>query len=211
MTEEKTEKSIDFVVARVKELGVSLHLDASKQVTIPETTGPCSGYFITKPPTLCVAMGRPDWYSILLHEFHHMEQWAAKCPLFDAAIEAWDVLSHWFNGEKVEKETLLSAVDAAQACEWDCEKRTIAWMEQNGMPTKTYAKKANAYIWFYSYLKDTGEWYTVPPYDFPDIVAQLPETLLSSVEEYTLSEKPELHNAFAKAYPESLKTLNDTK
>ena len=137
----------------------------------------CGGFFSsgegdTKGPTLAYAMGNPDAASLLVHEYAHMTQWLEGLPLWKEAEVSLDYLDRWLEGTEVD--AISHHIDVAKELELDNEKRSVELIRRWELPLDIpeYIKKANSYLQFYLYLKESRRW-SQPgraPYHVPEIV-----------------------------------------
>lgn len=151
-----------------------------------------SGYFADTPtPTLACALGKPEqeWLKILVHESCHMDQWYESDPVWNAQhaknISADEGLDQWLSGTDFPLEDATYFVRTMQAVEANCEARTIQKITTMALPIapERYIREANSYLYFYSILLKTRQWYVVPPYEIEEIVSRMPTELLPP-EEY---------------------------
>jgi hypothetical protein len=63
--------------------------------------------------------------------------------------------------------------------EHDCEQRSIDFIKENNIniDVKQYARKANAYLYFYRYMEERKAWYDIDnkPYSNANLLAQMPD------------------------------------
>jgi len=122
-----------------------------------------NGFFDKDLKVLAYAAKAPNSELILAHEYNHMLQW----------INQTEIWKKYVNDDSIEN---------TQMVEWECEFNTLATLDEYGLSDeqlKVYAQKANAYILFYSRLKDGGEWYTIgrEPYNVKSVYSQCPTSL----------------------------------
>lgn len=122
----------------------------------------CSGFFSDGTdgqfdhPILCFADQREDWLEVLTHEYCHMTQW-----LEGDAFPLWNLgesFDSWLGGEDLPN--VYQSINYARDLELDNEKRVVAMMKKWNLPVDIdlYTKKANAYVQFYNYLKESRKW-----------------------------------------------------
>lgn len=153
----------DFVKSECKKHGV--HFKEYKRPYINYSkTIKCAGFFadgeddIFKKPTLAYAKGNPDYMALLVHEYGHMTQWLDNIPIWKEATFSLDYLDRWLNGEDFDD--IYKHIDIAKEIELDNEKRSVELIKKWGLPLDipTYIRKANAYVQFYLYLKESRRW-----------------------------------------------------
>jgi len=158
MTDE--EKSfIKLVKTKCEEHNVELILKRTKKIKISEDIK-VGGYFeeITKKKgRLVCAMNHPQYLSILVHEFSHMEQWIEQIDIWKKMAKCNGV-DDWLEGKNIRN--VFSQIDTMKMLELDCEKRSIQNIKKYNLPidVPSYIQKANSYVLFYNYLKKSRKW-----------------------------------------------------
>lgn len=151
---------INFVRAHCKLYDVRLRLPNSQFIYDPSDNSTYSGYFDDINKKIVVAFKNKNLFGVLAHEYCHFTQWVDKCPEWiKADVEkSYYVFNDFLNGEKVENPNYH--IDNLKNVELDNEKRTVNLIEKLKLPIDrtTYIKKANAYIYFYNWIKETGRW-----------------------------------------------------
>lgn len=155
-----TAKELDFikyVKSRCKEHGVKCFLSNTKSVKLQDGIR-CSGYFDETVPILASSINREDWIEILAHEYCHLTQWVEQIPLWKEAETSLSFLWEWLDG--VDCENIDHHINVARDLELDNEKRVVKLIKSFGLNINidTYTQKANAYIMFYNWLKQTRKW-----------------------------------------------------
>jgi hypothetical protein len=169
---------IQFVKDECKRLGVKNHIKDVKYVKLSPTIR-CSGYFDdTDEPILAASMGKDDGLEILVHEYCHLTQWQDGFHLWKKAGRALPVIDEWLEGKYKRPQTLERAFEIAIGLERDNEMRSVRMINQWGLSIDTdkYIKRANAYLMFYNWLKQTRKW-SKPgnqPYNNKRLVAAMP-------------------------------------
>ena len=172
---------IQFVKDECKRLGVKTHIKDVKYVKLSPTIK-CSGYFDDADPKrgaiLACSMGSENGLEILAHEYCHLTQWQDKFELWGKASKALPVIDEWLAGKYKRPETLNRAFEIAIGLELDNEKRTVKVIKDWGLSVDVdlYIKKANSYLMFYNWLKQTRKWCkpTNRPYDNKRIIEAMP-------------------------------------
>ena len=193
---------------RVQDAGVTLLFGAES--TLPyagQDSIQVSGFFVETPtPTLAVATGKPEaeWLQILIHEGCHMDQYRENSPAWrnntmPDGREAVDWLDQWCAGDlELDQAALADVVARAKQVELDCERRALAVIAEYGLPIDPadYARRANAYVHFYSHVAKTRRW-NLPdqaPYQLPEVWGRAPAVLQDEL-------PPELEKAYEETYP----------
>ena len=177
----KNDKSfIQHVKDECKRLGVRNHIKDVKYVKLSPTIR-CSGYFDDtdeKGPILACSMGKSDGLEILVHEYCHLTQWQDGFHLWKIAGRAIPVIDEWLEGKYKRPKTLDRAFEISIGLELDNEKRSVKMIKDWGLSidVERYTKRANAYLQFYNWMKQTRKW-SKPnntPYSNKRIVAAMP-------------------------------------
>ena len=144
------------------------------------------GYFTDygTPTIACAIHGDiKNWGTTLAHEASHMDQWIEKSPYWtDNYIdgkESIDWLEEWCNGKEFTNEQVDDFIDRAIGVELDCEKRTIEKLKKYNIPVniEEEIQKANSYIIYYRFLKETRRWYDrSTPYLTMAVWSEMPKT-----------------------------------
>ncbi len=165
--DDNSERFLQFVKGGCKDSKINLVLSPERQV---ETEGiKCNGYFDHTDKILTVATGQSfdAWFKILVHEFSHMRQWIEQCKAWTESEkdgDANDTMDKWLNSTvNLSKKNKNKFVNRARDLELDCDKRALNWIRAFKLPIneRDYIKRANAYIYFYTYIKETRKWYTI--------------------------------------------------
>lgn len=177
--------------------GVQLLLSDTEQIPYIDTSDMMvSGYFLDSPPTLACAIGKPmnEWIEILVHESCHMDQWSEDSRLWESQtineISSDVIMDEWLTGKEYTKKMYTFAVRTMQDLEIDCEKRSIDKIIKLDLPidVKRYIQKANSYLYFYSIILSTKQWYDIPPYTITEILDVMPDVFLTNEEYYNTSD-----------------------
>jgi hypothetical protein len=172
---------IQFVKDECKRLGVKTHIKDVKYVKLSPTIK-CSGYFDDADPKkgaiLAASMGKPDGLEILVHEYCHLTQWQDGFELWKKAGSALPVIDEWLEGKYKRPQTLERAFEIAIGLELDNEKRSVKIVKEWGLSidVENYVKRANSYLMFYNWLKQTRRW-SKPgnqPYNNKRLVSAMP-------------------------------------
>jgi len=168
---------IQFVKDECKRLGIKTHIKDVKYVKLSGNIK-CSGYFDDEEAILACSMGKPDGLEILVHEYCHLTQWQDGLDLWKKAGRALPVIDEWLEGKYKRPETLKRAFDIAIRLERDNEMRSVRMINEWGLniDTDNYIKKANSYLMFYNWMKQTRRWCKPNnmPYHNKRVVAVMP-------------------------------------
>jgi len=186
-----------FIGSAIKEIieaGVFVSLEPDRFVYSPGEAEGCSGYFQecrNAPSVFKVATKKPfaEFLEIFVHEYCHFQQWkynenniwtdeVFKMP---DGRECLEHIFDCFNGKiEYSLEELKNMCARQVLVEIDCERRAYKKIEEFNLPIdkKQYAKKANAYTVFYFAMPYLRSWYKTPPYNIPEIVAEMPEEII---------------------------------
>ena len=146
-----------------------------------------SGYFADVPtPTLACALGKPEgeWLKILVHESCHMDQWREHDPLwsdqYTHEVACDEGMDQWLGGKDFPEGDYTYFIRTMQALEAGCERRALEKITAYALPIEPthYAKDANAYLFFYSVLLKTRQWYETAPYEVAEIIEKMPAHIL---------------------------------
>lgn len=162
------------IIEKAWRLGCSVLLKPSEYIEFDGTK--CGGYFDCDPviPVIAVAKERKDggWLGILLHEYCHLTQWVEKCDAWRLTEKYDGDIFAWVQGKPVKN--AIASVRAAQGVEADNERRTLRLIKELNAPIDCaeYARKANAYVHFYSVVADRRKWYKEPSALYVDEILQ---------------------------------------
>lgn len=181
------QKLINDTKKQAEDNGVQIIL--SQEKTVPYIVGDIqvSGYFVDYGnPRLAVAMGKPlkDWVMILAHEGSHMDQWIEDSPYwtdnFINGRESVEYIDEWCAGKEFTEEEVDNFIKRSIGVELDCEKRTIEKAKKYNLPVniKEEIQKANSYILFYTFVKESRKWNTPgkAPYQIREVWSKMPDT-----------------------------------
>lgn len=111
-----------------------------------------TGYFDEK--VLFLALGNPNYITTAIHEYCHVDQWAAGSALWSKTSDDDVVLwSDYVAGKfKLGSAEIKRATRHIRNLELDCEKRAIRQIEKFDLPVDipTYVQRANAYMFYHS-------------------------------------------------------------
>lgn len=178
-----SERFLKFVKDSCKLSKINLVLSSDRQV---KTDGiKCNGYFDPIEKVLTVATGQSfdDWFKVLVHEFSHMRQWIEQCKEWTESEkdgDAHNLIDLWLNKNvELSDKNRDKFVNRARDLELDCEKRALKWIRSFKLPIneKNYVKRANAYVYFYTHMKETRKWYIIgkEPYNIKLLIFAMPD------------------------------------
>ena len=179
---------IEYVKEQIKPHNIKLYISNGNQVNCEGSR--VQGYSCISSRVMAVANGAKvdpqDMFEVLIHEYCHFEQWLEQSKSWvdsedNLVNESWySILDGRIDWHKDFDYSLQIIINL----ELDCEKRVLRIIDKFDLPVdKTlYAKKANSYLYFYSYLKECRSWYSNnnAPYKNEKIYNLLPSTLKSS-------------------------------
>lgn len=174
-----TRELLKFIKNDAKEYRIKLFFGKCKNVKIPRSNIRSSGFFSEVDRLLAVATGVPEnvWIPILLHEYCHMQQSKEQLDIWKN--DRSEDLDYWLDG-KVEKTTqeIEDMVFSTLNIELDCEKRVIEFIKRHNIDidVEVYAKKSNAYVYFYHIIKNHRKWYNTDrkPYNIEAVWSKMP-------------------------------------
>ena len=192
--------SRNFIKKTIKQanrLGVRVSLLNERKVRYTEEgedAGYSNGYFCDEDMELAVACKQSfkQWFKVFVHESSHMDQWHEGDPDWDTVnfcgIDSGSILDLWLNHHvELDEKQLTKILKPSVYVELDCERRTIKKIIKNKLPLDPaeYAKRANAYVWFYLVMPHTRKWYKIgkEPYNNKRIVKYMPAHLNMNYEE----------------------------
>lgn len=158
---------LNYVRLECKKHGVKLRLSPYKRV---KAHGYCAGYFCSSIPEIAVARKNKDFWSILVHEFCHMQQWIEQVPEWvesktTGGYEAWELMEGYLSGTDYPQQDIDEAFAIIIKCERDCDMRTVKMVKKYNLPidVSMLIKQSNAYHWFYHIVKEKRKWYGKTP------------------------------------------------
>lgn len=156
---------LKHVKEKCKEHNVKLVLKNTIKIKLSDNIY-VGGYFWegNKENELACAMNSPEYMDLFVHEYSHMEQWIEKTPLWKN-IDA-NAIDEWLEGKEIK--FIKNKIDKIKYMELDCEKRAVKNIKKHKLPIniERYIQKANSYILFYNYMKETRRW--IKPGNSPD-------------------------------------------
>jgi hypothetical protein len=125
-------------------------------------------------------MKQKDSFEILVHEYGHLTQWIDKVPVYTKANKYLFAVDAWISGEKLSDAMVDAAIQGVVDLELDNEKRSVKLIGKYNLSIdkESYVKKANAYLYFYHWMRKTRRWCSPnnPPYRNKKIVAAMSTT-----------------------------------
>ena len=161
----KVESFIQHVESECRKAGVSFKPYKRGYIKLTDAIK-CGGFFDdgsdpeSRKATLAFAQGRPDYLDLLVHEYCHMTQWQEQIPLWEASKDGMTIIDEWLSGVDHPKDHVEHGINLSRDLELDNEKRSVAMMKKWQLPIDAdlYTKKANAYILFYNWMKESRKW-----------------------------------------------------
>jgi len=123
-----------------------------------------------------------------------MTQWLDGMSLWRKANDSLGLVDDWLAGKEVDN--IEEHLNNARDLELDNEKRSVEMIKKWNLPIDVdlYTKKANAYVQFYNYMKESRRW-SVPgrsPYSVPEVLEVMSDKFDMNYDELT----PEIHKVF---------------
>lgn len=169
------EQLIDDTKRLAKKAKIKLRISDGEYVQFDETRS--NGYFDPENRVFAVARNK-NFLDTFIHESCHMDQWLESSPIsaeYDAIVTPlmFSVLAGtepYLGNEELFKRQ----VELSRDLELDCERRTVAKIKAYGITeidTDVYTRKANSYIYFYTYLLEKQKWYEIgrEPYSVDEV------------------------------------------
>ena len=106
----------------------------------------CDAYFSVNPLELVLAtrLLNSEFFSNLVHEFSHLEQWRDDSPYYINynGMDTWTIINKWVQGYNYTKKTIKGAFNIYIDGEIDCERRAIENIKKFNIPLniKHYCK-----------------------------------------------------------------------
>jgi hypothetical protein len=161
---EKEKSFLNFVKKECKKYGVTFRLEKKPYLVLHGDSNMefCGGYFDGEEKVLACAAKRPDYISLLAHEYCHLTQWVENCDAWKKADdnESLNALAAWLNGENVKN--IKYHLGVCRDLELDNEKRTVAIIKKFNLDIDIdlYIRRANSYVLFYNHMYYTRKWCT---------------------------------------------------
>lgn len=183
-------KFVTYTLSKAEREEIDVILGRGPYVSLSGTD--VSGYF--DQTTLAVGCGRSveQWFGVFVHEACHMDQFLEDDPVWSSTwvtptIEVFDVVDLWVEHHiELTDEQKMKYLQACFEIERNCEERVLKAIDQWQLPiNKTeYARKSNAYIWYYYILGIIRKWYPYgkEPYHMKELWNMIPSTPASSFE-----------------------------
>ena len=149
---------LDHVKKECKSHGIKLDLRKRSGYLRIGGNIKCSGYFDSENKQLVVATKRTDWLDILVHEYAHLTQFADQCDAWVEGASTTDEIDRWLGGEEIED--IERHIVACRNLELNNEKRSVEIIKKFDLPidVERYTKKANGYVYFYTWMLRTRRW-----------------------------------------------------
>jgi hypothetical protein len=137
----------------------------------------CEGWFNENKKEVVIAIDEDEdiFLTTLTHEYCHYRQWKENSDIFNKANEAIPVMTDFLLGNKKRSKETDKAIDIVQEMELECEMRTSNILDKYYIGIKDIIPRANAYIYFYTVLKETGKWYKKSPLITDKILQEMPK------------------------------------
>lgn len=186
MSSGKANGNIDEVIGKVvSELvsaGVRVSFKTPRSRKDKNKQNSCEGSYLSGDKVLTVTTSNPNWKQTLLHEYQHFKQEELDLWTTEEECLLWPVWDSWVKKKaNYPKNKVLKACRTIQACELDCEKRTVKFMKDNHLPfdVDRYTRIANVYILSYEasrLLRNNFD--SLHPVEVPEIFNMMPARFL---------------------------------
>lgn len=131
---------------------------------------------------LTCATARPDWLYILVHEACHLDQYLYDQDIWINKGDSYDYMGDWLLNQRIKD--IDKHINNVQDLEMDCEMRAVRKIRKYKLPIKVseYIQRANAYIYFFAYLKHSRKWpgSKKSPYANEEIWKKMPKKFLTT-------------------------------
>ena len=172
---------LHYVKGKCKKHGIKLVLRKVRYLKL-EGGIRCSGYFDDVDGVIAVAAKSPIALEILVHEFGHLTQFLDNCKYWKNLGDSLEKMTDWLLGKEVEDYD--QHINVARDLELDNEKRSVRIIKDFGLniDINMYIKRANSYVYFYNWMKQTRRWSspTNSPYKNQRIIEAMPSTFQKS-------------------------------
>ena len=165
--------------------GIDLIFEEKEMLYDPYADIYCEGWFdeTTKLMVVASKQAPQDFIHTLSHEYCHLLQWKEGCKVFRTVNRSVDIMEDYLAGKLKRNKTVNRAINRVRAMELDCEKRNIDLLESYKLYSREEGiKRANAYIYFYSALKETAKWYKRSPSTIPEVLFTMPINFVNNYE-----------------------------
>jgi hypothetical protein len=169
---------IQYVKDECKKHGIKCSLRNTKFVSLGKGSK-CSGYFDSANKILVCSMNRLDAIEILVHEYCHLTQWVENIAIWRICDElnTFQLMDEWLQGNEVKN--IKKVLSYNRDLELDNEKRSVEMCKRFNLNVDLihYAKKANSYIYFYNWMKESRRWCKPlnSPYKNTRLIEAMPE------------------------------------
>ena len=167
---------VEHVKSESKKYGIKVKLKNVKYLKLDDNIR-CSGYFDEEEKVLAVAMNSDIWLGVLVHEYCHLTQWVDNCKEWKAGCRGLPKVDEWLGGKNIKN--IDKYLNDSRDLELDNEKRAVKLIKKWGLDVDTdrYTQKANAYVQFYNWMKETRRWATPKnsPYRNETIISSMPK------------------------------------
>jgi hypothetical protein len=188
------EQFIEIVEEDVRKSGGTTNFPMERSVRFGYEQMECNGYWDDVSMSLVVArkQGPDSFLRILTHEYGHFIQWKERRaeywilnehPLVEElGVESLEkILWSWLGGEDQSVEHVTISCNVCRDLELDCERITLGLIKKYelALDVEDYARRANAYVYFYNVLLENRQWYMIDkePYNIPEILEIMPTDL----------------------------------
>lgn len=162
--------------------GIKIQAHNSKSIRIDKGIS-VSGYFSSEEKKLAYAKKNKQWLEILIHESCHMDQFIEQTDIWMKAMDGF-LIDEWLQNKNIPQGKINRAINHTRDLELDCEKRSVRKIKEWNLPVDIdlYIQRANCYVLFYNWLKETRKWSTSKnsPYSNKNIYSKASKTWLKN-------------------------------
>jgi phosphoribosyl-AMP cyclohydrolase len=150
-------KFFEHVKTHCAEYGVDVVVTRGEQLNLGGGVGRCAGTF--NGTSIRIAGAQNRFISVLVHEYAHFLQFIYGEEIWDRAIKN-NVDAIFAKDCKYSRMKIKEIVEADRDLELDAEKKAVTLIKKWKLTVnlKNYIRGANAYIYFFNYLRKHRKW-----------------------------------------------------
>jgi len=146
---------ISLIKEDVEQNGYTLELIDKRYIDTGDNA-PSSGYFCDENKKIVVCIKSFSMIEILAHEYSHFRQTIENKILWEHGALSYNEVFSWLDGNNCKD--IDRYLQGCLDLELDCEKRAYKLLKKHKFDVTDYIAKANAYMYFWKYLKYTRRW-----------------------------------------------------
>lgn len=186
-----TSKFIIDAIIDLQNSNATINFVKKKLLYIEDEGIKSSGYFqiSNKKPFLACAIGSDitEWLPVFVHEYCHFLQWKKGLKVWtQSEYITLDQIVKIQSNKSIKLDEMVRILGDLRNLELDCEKRTVEIIRKYRLPIdiKTYIKKANAYVFFYTHIQQYRQWASGPKsaYNNQEILENISSRFYSNYE-----------------------------